>query len=65
MTENARMEPLSYEFVTKEVCKKWSDSGKADLASKFVQARWVKIYFLVFLYEKLLAINYNEFYNEL
>ena len=32
------MEPLSYEFVTKEVCKKWSDSGKADLATKFIQA---------------------------
>ena len=38
MSENARMEPLSYDYVTKDICKKWTDSGRADLASRFQQA---------------------------
>ena len=30
------MEPTSYDYVTKDVCKKWSSDGKSDILGQFV-----------------------------
>ena len=36
MTDSVRMEPTSYDYVTKDVCKKWSSDGKSDILGQFV-----------------------------
>ena len=32
---NVRMEPCSYTVVTKDICKSWTTTGKADIQSQF------------------------------
>ena len=36
-SNGTRMEPSSYTVITKEICKTWSSSGKADILAQFGQ----------------------------